>query len=199
MVWEYLLKNDGITPWGSDNKYLFSLYQGEDLGEEQSVLGEIDKDKIAVTGNSRFGCWICTMVKEDKSLLNFINGGSNELIPFRDFRNWLLSIRNDPTMREKKRRNGAVYENADGELGLGPFSLEGRRIILEKLLELEKDTGYEIITKEELKAIDKMWESEGDLYRRTLVETYYRIKGERLPWDNYRTPLFSEDTMQLPL
>lgn len=197
LVWEYLLKNDGITPWGSDNKYLFSLYQGEDLGEEQSVLGEIDKDKIAVTGNSRFGCWICTMVKEDKSLLNFINGGSEELIPLRDFRNWLLSIRNDPAMRERKRRNGAVYENADGELGLGPFSLEGRRIILEKLLELEKETGYEVITKEELKAIDRMWESEGDLCRRTLVETYYRIKGERLSWDDYRTPLFSEDTMKI--
>ena len=73
LVWEYLLKNDGITPWGSDNKYLFSLYQGEDLGEEQSVLGEVDKDKIAVTGNSRFGCWICTMVKEDKSLLQPIS------------------------------------------------------------------------------------------------------------------------------
>lgn len=197
LVWEYLLKNNGITPWGSDNKYLFSLYQGEDMGEEQSVLGEIDKDKIAVTGNSRFGCWICTMVKEDKSLLNFINGGSEELIPLRDFRNWLLSIRNDPKMREKKRRNGAVYENADGELGLGPFSLEGRKIILEKLLELEKKTGYEIITKDELKAIDRMWESEGDLYRRTLVDTYYRIKGERLPWDDYRTPLFSDDTMQI--
>ena len=56
LVWEYLLKNDGITPWGSDNKYLFSLYQGEEMGEEQSVLGEVDKDKIAVTGNSRFGC-----------------------------------------------------------------------------------------------------------------------------------------------
>ena len=42
-----------------------------------------------------------------------------------------------------------------------------------------------------------MWESEGDLYRRTLVDTYYRIKGERLPWDDYRTPLFSDDTMQI--
>lgn len=197
LVWEYLLRDNGETPWGSDNKYLFSLYQGEEMGEEQSVLGEIDKDKIAVTGNSRFGCWICTMVKEDKSLLNFINKGSSELIPLRDFRNWLLSIRNDPAMRERKRRNGAVYENADGELGLGPFSLEGRRIILEKLLELENETGYEIITKDELKAIDSMWESDGDLYRRTLVDTYYKIKGKRLPWDDYRTPLFSDDTMHI--
>lgn len=197
LVWEYLLKNDGVTPWGSDNKYLFSLYQGEEMGEEQSVLGEVDKDKIAVTGNSRFGCWICTMVKEDKSLLNFIEKGSEELIPYRDFRYWLLEHRNDPSMRDKKRRNGAVYEGKDGELGQGPFTLEGRKKILEEVLKLELKVGEEIITKEELKIIDKMWASEGDLYRRTLVETYYSIKGERLPWDEYRVPMFSDEAMEI--
>ena len=197
LVWEYLLKNDGITPWGSDNKYLFSLYQGENLGEEQSVLGEVDKDRIAVTGNSRFGCWICTMVKEDKSLLNFIEGGSTELIPLRDFRYKLLSYRSNPDMREKKRRNGAVYENKDGELGLGPFTLTARQKILEELLQLEVETGFEIITIGELKAIDKMWEDEGDLNRRTLVEIYSKVKGEKLPWDDYRTPVFSESAMEI--
>lgn len=197
LVWEYLLKNDGITPWGTDNKYLFSLYQGENLGEEQSVLGEVDKDKLAVTGNSRFGCWICTMVKEDKSLLNFIDKGSKELIPLRDFRNWLLSIRNDVNLRDNKRRNGSVYEKNDGEYGLGPFTMQGRIVILRKLLQLQKDTGLEIITAEELKAIDRMWELEGDLYRRTLVDIYYEIMGERLPWDVYRVPMFSEETMQI--
>ena len=25
IVWEYLLKNDGVTPWGTNNKYLFSV------------------------------------------------------------------------------------------------------------------------------------------------------------------------------
>ena len=197
LVWEYLLKNDGITPWGTDNKYLFSLYQGENLGEEQSVLGEVDKDKLAVTGNSRFGCWICTMVKEDKSLLNFIEKGSTELVPLRNFRNWLLSIRNDASLRDNKRRNGSVYEKNDGEYGLGPFTMQGRITILRELLQLQKNTGFDIITKAELKAIDRMWEAEGDLYRRTLVETYYEIMGERLPWDAYRVPLFSEETMQI--
>ena len=197
LVWEYLLKNDGITPWGSDNKYLFSLYQGEDLGEEQSVLGEVDKDKIAVTGNSRFGCWICTMVKEDKSLLNFIDKGWDELVPYRDFRNRLVENRNNPELRDKKRRNGSVYEKADGEYGLGPFTMYGRKVILEKLLELENVTGQELITKEELKAIDAMWENEGDIYRRTLVETYERIKGHKLSWDEYRLPMFSNDAMDI--
>ena len=80
-VWEYLLAGDAMSPWGTDNRYLYSLYQGENLGEEDSVIGQVDKDNMKVTGNSRFGCWICTMVKEDKSLKNFIDHGSTELIP----------------------------------------------------------------------------------------------------------------------
>ena len=101
-VWKFLLKGDAKSPWGSDNKYLFSLYQGEHLGEEQSVIGEIDKEKIPVTGNSRFGCWICTMVKEDKSLKAFIDRGETWLVPLRDYRNWMIEMRSTPAARETK-------------------------------------------------------------------------------------------------
>ena len=194
-VWNYLLKGDGKTLWGSDNKYLFSLYQGEELGEEQSVVGEIDKDKIPVTGNSRFGCWICTMVKEDKSLKSFIDQGANWLTPLRDFRNWLLVLRTTPSAREYKRRNGSMYRKPDGELGQGPFTLETRKEILKRLLLLEKETGLQLITQEELKQIDEMWDSDGDLSRRSLVELYYSIIGSRLPWDEYKSPIFSEEVI----
>lgn len=194
-VWNYLLKGDGKTLWGSDNKYLFSLYQGEELGEEQSVVGEIDKDKIPVTGNSRFGCWICTMVKEDKSLKSFIDQGANWLTPLRDFRNWLLVLRTTPSAREYKRRNGSMYRKPDGELGQGPFTMETRKEILKRLLLLEKETGLQLITQEELKQIDEMWDSDGDLSRRSLVELYYSIIGSRLPWDEYKSPIFSEEVI----
>ena len=193
LVWEFLLKDDGISPWGSDLKYLFSLYQGEDLGEEQSVIGEVDKDKIPVTGNSRFGCWCCTIVKEDKSLLNFIKKGSTELIPLRDFRNWLVSIRQNPEYRDTKRRDGSVYYKADGTFGFGPFTMWGRQQILRRLLELQRDTQMELITMEELKVIDQMWDNEGDLSKRLLVDTYYEVYGQRLPWDPYKEPLFDEE------
>ena len=197
VVWEYLLKDEAKTPWGSDNKYLFQLYQGENLGEEQSTLGEVDKSKIAVTGNSRFGCWICTMVVEDKSLKNFIDRGSRELITLRDFRDWLVSVRNDPSMRDTRRRNGSVYVKENGELGLGSFSMAGRYIILRRLLQLEEDTGMSLISLQELKQIDLCWENEGDIYRRSLVDLYFEIKKKRLPWDAYRTPLFDKETLKV--
>lgn len=195
LVWEYLLKDDAQSAWGTDNKFLFSLYQGEPLGEEQSVVGEVDKDKIPVTGNSRFGCWCCTMVKEDKSLQNFIDHGATQLIPLRKFRNWLVELRVTPEARDWRRRNGSVYFNSEGEFGRGPFTLETRKEILRRLLQLEDETGYELITMDELKMIDKLWEDEGDLSRRTLVEIYHEVRNARLPWDQFKHAKYDEETV----
>lgn len=177
-------------------RYLFSLYQGEAMGEEQSVIGENDERKLPITGNSRFGCWICTMVKEDKSLKKFIDTGETSLIPLRDFRNRLLELRNTPSAREYKRRNGAVYIKDNGELGQGPFTMEARKTILRELLELEVSTGFELITKDELKMIDRMWEKEGDLTRQDLVNIYYETKGEHLSWANYKTAIYTDDVIK---
>lgn len=195
-VWRYLLRGDAKSPWRSDNKYLFSLYQGENLGEEQSVIGEISEEKIPVTGNSRFGCWICTMVKEDKSLNAFINRGEEWLKPLREYRDWLLKFRTTPGAREYKRRNGVMYRKQNGELGEGPFTMESRKKILRKLLLLEKETKRTLITTEELKQIDLLWDREGDLTRRGLVELYAEVTGNRLPWDQYKVPLFPEETVE---
>lgn len=196
LVWEYLLKNNGISSWGVDMKYLFSLYQGEDMGEEQSVVGQIDKNKIPITGNSRFGCWCCTIVKIDKSLQRFIDNGSKELEPLREFRDWLVSIRQNSDYRDNKRRNGKVYQKANGEYGYGPFKLSARQEILRRLLTLQRDTGFELITENELKMIDTLWDAEGDLSRRGLVDIYYEVFGTRLAWDEYKEPLYDLEIIQ---
>lgn len=116
------------------------------------------------------------IVKEDKSLQNFIEHGATELIPLRRFRNWLVELRATPEARDWRRRNGSVYFNSEGEFGRGPFTLETRKTILKRLLQLEDETGYELITMDELKMIDKLWEDEGDLSRRALVDTYYEVR-----------------------
>ena len=196
LVWEYLLKDNGISSWGVDMKYLFNLYQGEEMKEEQSVIGQIDKDKIPVTGNSRFGCWCCTIVKIDKSLQRFIDKGSKELEPLREFRDWLVSIRQNPEFRDSKRRNGKVYQKSNGEYGFGPFKLTARQEILRRLLVLQRDTGFELISNEELKMIDTLWDMEGDLSRRKLVDIYHEVFGEKLSWDEYKEPLYDAEIIQ---
>ena len=45
--------------------------------------------------------------------------------------------------------------------------------------------------------IDKMWEDERDLSRRALVDIYYEVKGERLPWDQYKHAKYSEEDITL--
>lgn len=189
------MQGEGKSAWDTDNNYLYNLYRGESLPEEDSVVGQVDKENMKITGNSRFGCWICTMVKEDKSLKNFIDHGATDLIPLRDFRNWLVELRANPEARDYRRRNGSVYLTASGDFGRGPFTMEARKEILRRLLRLEVETGFELITSDELKMIDKLWEDEGDLSRRSLVEIYAEEKGERLPWDAYKKAKYDGDTI----
>lgn len=194
VVWKYLLKKNK-TPWGMDTKFLYSLYHGKELTEEQSALGEIDDSKMASAGNSRFGCWCCTIVKQDKSLNAFIEQGKRELIPLKEFRDFLFAIRKDRKYRDNKRANGTFYTTSTGKEGLGPFTLEGRYKILEELLILQTRTNFELITIEELKYIQKKWELEGDLSRRLLPDLYYNVTGKRLPWDKFKIPVFDADVV----
>ena len=52
------------------------------------------------------------------------------------------------------------------------------------------------MSKGELKAIDKMWDEEGDLTCRMLVDTYHKVKGKKLPWDDYKTPRFDTEAIE---
>ena len=68
------------------------------------------------------------------------------MIPLAEFRSWLISIRDIKEYREKKRRNGTVYRDKQGNMGFGPFNWKARKMILKRLLETQKIMGYELIT-----------------------------------------------------
>lgn len=125
-VWDVLLRLDGgKTPWGTDNSELVSLYADADSGE-CPFAGIHAGGQTQSCGNSRFGCWVCTVVKEDKSLNGFIRSGHRELIPLAEFRKWLMSIRDIPEYREKKKRNGSIYKDKDGNIGYALYNEEGK-------------------------------------------------------------------------
>lgn len=106
-VWNYLLNFP--CPWGDDNHELHKLYQDSNSGECPLVVDKTIKESAGSCGNSRFGCWVCTVVNEDKALSGFIQSGHDWMKPLLDFRNWLASIRDDRTRRMKYRMNGQVY------------------------------------------------------------------------------------------
>lgn len=195
-VWKVLLEhNSGKTPWGSDNSELVALYSDADSGE-CPFAGISNSGQTQSCGQSRFGCWCCTVVRDDKSLNGFIKAGHRELIPLAEFRSWLMSIRDVDEYREKKHRDGTVYADKHGNKGYGPFTWEARQLILTRLIETQRTINYELITLDELRAIDEIWDRELDLSRRVLVDLYYNLTGEKLPWDSYKEPLMNADTVK---
>ncbi len=62
-VWLYLLQNN--SPWGINNKDLLSMYQGATEGGECPLVVDTSTPSC---GDSRFGCWVCTLVAQDKSM-----------------------------------------------------------------------------------------------------------------------------------
>lgn len=196
-VWDILMSNNRKNAWGGNNSKLIELYAGADSGECPFAGFSSKETQQQSCGQSRFGCWVCTVVKEDKSLNGFIRSGHRELIPLAEFRRWLMEIRDIGTYREKKRRDGTVYRTANNDLGYGPFNWEARKMILRRLLETQKTINYELITEDELRAIDRIWDEEKDLSRRALVELYYDVMGKRLPWDELKRPVFDTETCEM--
>lgn len=106
-VWNYLLNHP--SPWGGDNYELFKLYADSNSNECPLIVDESIKQSAGSCGNSRFGCWTCTVVNEDKALTGFIENGEEWLRPLLQYRNWLYSIRDQRQMRMKRRMNGQMY------------------------------------------------------------------------------------------
>lgn len=170
-VWDYLMHN--VSGWGDDNSELFRLYKGENV--EVNVI--MDKN-APPTGHSRFGCWTCTVVDKDKALQCLIDEGHEEYIPLLEFRDKLKRIRDDPEWRESYRKNQRMewfYESyynlekrpAVKKDSLGPFKLEKRHELLIDLLKIQSDLRKvmpeaELITPEEIDAIELAWVYEGD-------------------------------------
>ncbi|WP_441351497.1 DNA phosphorothioation system sulfurtransferase DndC [Tuberibacillus sp. Marseille-P3662] len=108
-VWDYLLNDE--SPWGDDNHELNKLYQDSNSGECPLVVDKTVKESAGSCGNSRFGCWVCTVVNEDKALNGFIESGEDWMRPLLEFRNWLTNIRDMRDKRAKYRMNGQIYHN----------------------------------------------------------------------------------------
>lgn len=170
-VWMYLrqVKN----PWtGEKNNELQTLYLNASGGDCPLVMDI----KTPSCGNSRFGCWTCTVVREDKSMKAQLNNGENWLKPMIQFRSQLNLDRNLPENRSRYRRNGQVAEDEDGN-PLGAMNFEYRAKTLKKLLEIQKmiqkvRPDLNLITHQELTAIQVVWNR--DLFFDQTVADIYK-------------------------
>jgi DNA sulfur modification protein DndC len=156
-VWEIL--GTFPAPWGGTHTNLIQLYRDAEGGECPVVLSKEEAPGCG-TASSRFGCWTCTVVEKDKSLQGFIDSGKNIYKPLVAFRNWLVEIRNKPSMRSAVRRNGRLTFDQSGKHIPGPFTIQARKEILEQLLKTQDEFGGELISVAEIDLIHKIWSEE---------------------------------------
>jgi DNA sulfur modification protein DndC len=180
-VWEYLASSN--CPWGGDHKFMISLYKQAGGGECPAIT-DLNSPSC---GGSRFGCWTCTVVKEDKSLQGFIRSGEEQLQPLVEFRNWLIELRDKPGYRSDVKRNG----NA----GPGPFLPHARQIILDCLLALEKQTTLSLVSDAELNYIQQEWSHEFDFQNRLATDLAKQYGREIVMSEIKINATISEDEM----
>jgi DNA sulfur modification protein DndC len=133
------------------NRQLYQLYANASGGECPLV---VDKTS-ASCGNSRFGCWTCTVVERDRASEGLLASGDERMERLLAFRERLQFYR-DPA-NGKRDTVGTKGGNHPG-----PILMQYRRELLAELLQLQEETGMPLISKEELFFIQRFWKSARD-------------------------------------
>ncbi|NLZ31305.1 MAG: DNA phosphorothioation system sulfurtransferase DndC [Methanomicrobiales archaeon] len=187
-VWAYLLRNP--SPWGGNNQDLLMLYKNADASEDPLTVDEHTPPQ----GGSRFGCWVCTVVTEDKAIMGLIDSGEEWLKPLLEYRNMLAKTQGKdekPIYREYKRMNGKIKYKRDGsgELIRGPYKMEWCKYFLKKLLETQKEVqkygpnpNLQLILPEELHEIRRIWRQEKGDWEDSVPRIYREVMGTDLDW-----------------
>ncbi len=184
-IWQYLMSVPNF--WGGDNKVLVTLYRNASKDATECPL--VIDTSTPSCGKSRFGCWVCTVVKTDNSMESLIDNGEEWMEPMSDFRNYLAEARNDETKRMKVSR--------DNRNRLGPFHFEIRADLLKRLLEVQKsiqeeESHLELISKQELAAIQVQWNYDGS-FDYNVSEIYQGVYNKPLLMNSERKKQEAEE------
>ena len=156
-VWKIMMQRR--PPWGGTHRDLVTLYRNAGGGECPLVLSKEDAPSCGTT-SPRFGCWTCTVVRKDRSMRGLIDAGHDDedmLEALAEFREWLIVLREDNRNRLPVRRDGRTKLREDGTRVFGPFRLEVRQEILDRLRALETQIGEMLIDPDEIEMIDDIW------------------------------------------
>lgn len=182
-VWQYLVQVP--NPWGHSNKDLLAMYSGASADGECPLV--IDKTTPSC-GNSRFGCWVCTMVSEDKSMAAMIQNDEEKswMLPMLEFRNKIAAgLAKDRERRDFRRKDGRLTWH-NGRLVHGPYTKETREEFLRELLRVEKlvhEIGpaeiqnVPLISMDELRFIRQIWLDEKHEFEDSLPRIYEEVTG----------------------
>ncbi|WP_317910632.1 DNA phosphorothioation system sulfurtransferase DndC [Klebsiella michiganensis] len=200
-VWIYL--NSVSNPWNFPNQDLMGMYQGATEGGECPLV--VDKSTQSC-GDSRFGCYVCTMVSEDKSMSAMIANDEEKewMYPLLALRNEidindsdhgkkLDKLRRDKSRRDFRRMNGTltVHVTKHGaDIVPGPYIQSFRESLLEKVLQAQiavqkmgptEVQDLELLPLEELEEIRRIWLEEKLEVEDSLPLIYEKLMGKPYP------------------
>jgi DNA sulfur modification protein DndC len=189
-VWMYLMQ--WPNPWGVDNKDLFTMYRGATADNECPLVVDTSTPSC---GDSRFGCWVCTMVSKDKSMEAMIQNDEEKewMQPLLDIRNE-LDVVDDRDKRDFRRIYGRVElfeRNVKGQTFVepipGPYTKKWREYWLKRVLEAQTQVRktapsdmqeITLIAPEELSEIRRIWLEEKHEFDDRLPQIYLEATGE---------------------
>jgi len=195
-VWTFLMQVQ--NPWGHSNKDLLTMYRG---ASEDGDCPLVVDETTPSCGNSRFGCWVCTLVDQDKSMAAMIQNDAEKewMEPLLQFRNELdfrsdADRRRDRSNRDFRRINGTLTYHVsaiDGpKLVHGPYTQQARADWLRKLLRTQRivqelapsEVGrIELIRHDELEEIRRIWVADKHEIEDLLPTIYEEELGEPYP------------------
>jgi DNA sulfur modification protein DndC len=135
-----------IVEWGECDVWDFLQFHAPALGYPTRHI----EDSIYNGRETRFGCWICTVVRQDRTMekITALLQWSH-LRPLLDFRQRVKELTSRPESR---------LIRPDGKPGR--LTLAVRRQLLDELLKLQTTVGIEIVSPDEIVIIQKYWEKE---------------------------------------
>ncbi len=185
-VW-YVI-NSVPAPWGFDNSILFKIYSDASADDYECPTVITSKEHTSC-GQSRFGCWTCTVVKKDKSMNALVDKGYEWMKPLMDFRLQLNDERNISSNRKDKMRNGKIAVT-DGR-NHGSYKDHYKAKILRELLEIQKNVQTEkphitLISNQELIAIQVIWNRDG-IFDHSVSDIYKKVYNKDISTNSIKS------------
>lgn len=184
-VWVFLMQFK--NPWGHANEDLLTMYQGASEDGECPLVVDASTPSC---GDSRFGCWVCTMVDQDRSMSAMIQNDEEKewMMPLLQLRD-ALGVGDDRDLRDYRRMDGRLTFFND-RLVHGPYTQEARANWLRRVLEAQTwvrrngpphVANIELITPDEIAEIRRIWVVEKFEIEDLAPAIYLDVVGERLP------------------
>jgi len=192
-VWFFLMQIP--NPWGYSNRDLLGMYAGASTDGECPLVVDTSTPSC---GDSRFGCWVCTLVEKDKSMSAMIQNDAEKewMMPLLEIRN-ALDFRqgdgdeenSDRRLRDFRRMNGSIQLFFNRVIP-GPYLQEVRAEWLRKLLKAQtwiRKNGPDdvrnitLITMDEMAEIRRIWVIDKHEIEDRLPAIYQECTGEAYP------------------